>query len=155
MHLALFSNNPLCAVMCEQTLYGHYGEISALEVLQTARDAIHLGWKLLNHPLYGNYRPYQQPFRTILLERSKATSPAPLTSSQQVDMESLQFIEEALLVFLSTKGIEPKDAPRKLFEDCAELDFALMQLTLEGAGIEIVRGELSPHQHLTTPPIGG
>lgn len=154
--LALYSNNPLFAVICESTAQGQYKPVSALEILETARNAIHKGWQLLNHPLYGNYRPYQQPFRTILLKGprhpSQTNFEAPLPI---VNMESLHFIEEALHVFNSTKGVHPNDAPKKLFEDCAELDFALMQLTLEQAGIEIIRGNLPSHQPLTTTPFGG
>ena len=151
--LALYSNNPLFATMCEKTAKGEYKLVSALIILETARDAIHKGWKLLNHPLYGNYRPYQQPFRTILLEGPRHTSAD--FQAPPVNLESLNFIEEALLVFNSTKGIHPKDAPKKLFEDCAELDFALMQLTLEYSGVEIVRGTSLPQQPLTTPQLGG
>ena len=151
--LALYSNNPLFATMCERTAKGLYKPVSALAILETARDAIHKGWKLLNHPLYGNYRPYQQPFRTILLE-----GPRPSAAGSQADLvslESLHFIEEALHVFNSTQGVHPKDAPKKLFEDCAELDFALMQLTLEHAGMEIVRDTSPSRQPLTNPHLGG
>lgn len=151
MTLALFSNNPLCAIMCGQTESGQYTTGSALDILRIARDAIHKGWRLLNHPLYGNYRPYQQPFRTLLLEAPFSFSQSSSASvPAQIDVDSLQFIEEALLIFTQTRCIHPEDAPKKLYEDCAEIDFALIRHTLENAGIEIVRGELPFHQHFST-----
>lgn len=152
MLLALYSNNPLFTRICQQTEYGLFADVSALKILQNARDAIHRGWGLFNHPLYGNYRPYQQPFRTILLFNS--TCAASCESPAQVDLESLHLIEEALQVFSNNRVVSPSEVPRKMFEDCAEIDFALMQLTLEKAGVDVNRGQL-PQQHFTTPTSGG
>ena len=42
---------------------------AGIEIVTAGRDLIHLGWQLQNHPLYGNFRPHQQPFRTLLLKK--------------------------------------------------------------------------------------
>lgn len=39
----------------------------ARAVLICARDLVHKGWRLANHPLYGNFRPHQQPYRSLVL----------------------------------------------------------------------------------------
>ena len=39
----------------------------ARDALTAARDRMHQGWRLANHPLYGNFRPHQQPYRSLLL----------------------------------------------------------------------------------------
>ena len=39
----------------------------ARDALTMARDRVHQGWRLANHPLYGNFRPHQQPYRSLLL----------------------------------------------------------------------------------------
>ena len=144
MSIVLFSNNPL---MRELHLAGgecHYSEGSALLVLEGARDAIHDGWKLLHHPLYGNYRPYQQPYRTLLLER---TPPSLLAASAAAsthdgsfrivpDLMSIHLIEEAFEVFRSTRVITPGEAPASMLHDCSVLDFELMRLPLQQAGWE-------------------
>ena len=39
----------------------------ALSVLVMARDLIHKGWKLAANPFYGNLKPNQQPYRTLVL----------------------------------------------------------------------------------------
>ena len=103
-------------------------DADAKAVVTAARDCIHLGWKLLHHPLYGNYRPYQQPYRSMLLASPAAGSAGP-------DMASLHLIEEALLVYNSNKALAPAEAPASLLDACALLDYELMRLPLEQAGV--------------------
>ncbi|MDR1622046.1 MAG: GrdX family protein [Synergistaceae bacterium] len=97
---------------------------SSLNVLITVRDAVHLGSRLLTHPLYGNLRPHQQPFRSVLIE----TNPNAL-----VDLESLSMIEEAVLLY---RGFEnnlplPEDLPHAVREDYAYVDLELMRESVE------------------------
>ena len=44
---------------------GRFVEGSSLDVLVSVRSSVHLGGRLLTHPLCGNLRPYQQPFRSV------------------------------------------------------------------------------------------
>ena len=103
-------------------------DADARAVVTAARDCIHRGWKLLHHPLYGNYRPYQQPYRSLVL-----ASPADPNSGP--DMASLHLIEEALLVYNSTTALAPAKAPASLRDACALLDYELMRLPLEQSGM--------------------
>ena len=98
-------------------------------MVTAARDCIHAGWFLLHHPLYGNYRPYQQPYRSILVKAPASCAPA------CVDETSLHFIEEALLVYTSNTVLAPEEAPPSLSGACALLDCELMRLPLEQAGV--------------------
>lgn len=100
-------------------------DADALAVLTAARDAIHGGWKLTHHPLYGNYRPGQQPYRSLILERP----------AEQIDTLSLKLIEEALLVYTGCPALLPCMAPASLREACSLLDFELMRLPMQQAGI--------------------
>ncbi len=116
-------------------------DADARAVVTAARDCVHHGWKLLHQRLYGNYRPYQQPFRSLLL-----TSPASGTAGP--DMASLHLIEEALLVYNSNKALFPAEAPALLRDDCAFLDYELMRLPLEQSGV-VLEGHapsVSPEQ---------
>ena len=103
-------------------------DTDAKPVAAAARDCIHKGWKLLHHPLYGNYRPHQQPYRSLALE-----SPAPQNS--EPDLFSLNLIEEALLVYNNNKALAPAEAPASLLDACALLDYELMRLPLEQSGV--------------------
>lgn len=103
-------------------------DADARAVVTAARDCIHYGWRLVHHPLYGNYRPYQQPYRSLVL-----TSPA--SDSARPDEVSLRFIEEALLVYNGNKVLAPAEAPPSLLDACALLDYELMRLPLEQSGL--------------------
>ena len=111
---------------------------SALLVLLAARDLIHAGWRLLHHPLYGNYRPHQQPYRSVLLARRDAAADSPRGGDVQrtpTDSESLHLIEAALGFFSNSRILTPDMAATSLLKDCAALDFALMRLPLQQAGL--------------------
>ncbi len=118
---------------------------TAREVIEAARDRIHFGWRLVHHPLYGNFRPHQQPFRTIILEKtapegkharmSKSAGGGPEAHTvPATDVYSLKLIEEALGIYQSQKVLRPEDAPTRLFNDCSMLDFELMRVTLSQSG---------------------
>ena len=94
---------------------------TSLDVLKSARDSVHLGAKLVTHPLYGNLRPYQKPYRTILAVKGKG--------SPSCDFESLSLIERAIEVYQSCidRIIKPEDLPELLRDDYAFVDFELMK----------------------------
>lgn len=102
---------------------------AAMKVLLRGRDLIHQGWVLQNHPLYGNFRPYQQPFRTLLL-----AEPA---GKGDVDAYSLELIANAIEVYENCgwPHILPEQCSEALREDCATIDMALMKETLRQCGI--------------------
>lgn len=132
----------------------------ARDALTAARDRVHLGWRLANHPLYGNFRPHQQPYRSLLLlppmgdatavgagqaastgvgeDGSAFPSSAPQSRSggfAPVDIESLHFLEEALQLYQSPaskiRQSLPGDLPEAMRRDCALLDRELLKATLE------------------------
>ncbi|MBQ6088714.1 MAG: GrdX family protein, partial [Firmicutes bacterium] len=46
-----------------------YGEdLSQEEILKMARDRIHLGAKLVIHPMMGRIKPHETPFKSVFLE---------------------------------------------------------------------------------------
>ena len=115
---------------CE--LAGHvkalsFVEGSALGVLAAARDKIHLGWKLMADPLYGNFKPNQQPYRTLVLHRP---------DNGAVDMESLSLIESAI-TFYGASPVRrlPGELPPETDADFRYLDFVLMEDTFRACGL--------------------
>ncbi|MDR1377556.1 MAG: GrdX family protein [Synergistaceae bacterium] len=101
---------------------------SSLDVLIAARDAIHLGGRLLTHPLCGNLRPHQQPFRSVLIEEvQNGGVPGGL-----VDLDSLSLIEEAVLVYRDCpKRLPlPDEFPAETRQDYAFIDVELMRESL-------------------------
>jgi len=109
----------------------HLVEGSAFGVLVALRDRVHLGARLLTHPLCGNLRPYQQPFRSALLALSSEGEPPSVCPS------SLALVEEALAVYRSCEGrwALPGGIPAAVEEDYACVDAALMQESLMRYGL--------------------
>lgn len=109
----------------------HLVEGSAFDVLVALRDRIHFGARLLTHPLCGNLRPYQQPFRSALL------APPSEGGGPSVCPVSLDLVEEALAVYRSCEGrwAIPGRIPAAVEEDYACVDAALMQESLMRYGL--------------------
>ena len=127
----LVTNNPQLHAYC--TSVQHISGTS-WDVFLEARNRIHRGWKLLTHPLYGNFLPSQQPYRSVLVE-----SPENPEQRNPVDLDSFSFIEEALGVY---RSYEDRGNVRQLGShtseieaDYALLDLRLMQQSLEQYGL--------------------
>ena len=65
-------------------------------VLLTARDRIHLGAKLLAHPMTGRLLPNETPYRMAVLECLQASSGPAKGSGPSLDLPSLEIIEYCL-----------------------------------------------------------
>ncbi len=103
---------------------------SALDVLVAARDLAHKGWRLANHPLYGNFRPHQQPYRSLLL--LPPPTPDEARHEAQDACTPLGLLEEALTLYQSpVRKSRPEDVPERMRRDCALIDMELMKATLE------------------------
>jgi hypothetical protein len=63
-----------------------YHNVDYLEILKLVRDRIHLGHRLLTHPLAGSVKPYETPYRTILMSAEKGN----------LDEKALNIIEESI-----------------------------------------------------------
>ena len=103
---------------------------SALDVLIAARDLAHKGWTLANHPLYGNFRPHQQPYRSLVMLPPDADM-LPVQESEE-PVSALGFLEEALTLYQSpVRKSRPEDLPEHMRTDCALIDRELLRATLD------------------------
>ena len=124
-HAILVSNNPEYSCCSTGKADLRFIDGSALDVLIAGRDLAHQGWLLANHPLYGNFRPYQQPYRSLLLL-------PPHCATTHDAMANLAFLEEALQLYQGpVRKISPQDVPEHMRKDCALLDRELLRATLE------------------------
>ena len=64
------------------------------DVLLKARDYVHQGHKLLSHPQAGSIKPYETPYRTIIMS----------SEQNELDFKSLHYIERALERFTVLSG---------------------------------------------------
>jgi hypothetical protein len=85
----VLTNNPLARDWWEESESNHmhltWQEGDFLAVLNAARDLIHLGWRLVNHPLSSSVKPNQTPYKTLVLARGLG-----------LDYRSLNLIEGAI-----------------------------------------------------------
>ena len=56
------------------------------EILRLARDYIHLGAKLIMHPMMGRVKPHETPYKSVFLELCEG----------QTDMNSVIIIEDSI-----------------------------------------------------------
>lgn len=125
-YTCITNNNELSGCLYE----AQFMEAPALSVLKRGRDLIHLGWELEANPLYGNLKPNQQPYRTLVLKFEKGKS------GPQIDFYSLQLIESAISVYSESKILrEPGDMSEEIDLDYKFVDFALMEETLKNCGL--------------------
>ncbi|MGC9371803.1 MAG: GrdX family protein [Thermovirgaceae bacterium] len=101
-------------------------EGGAFDVFTCARSRILTGCRLLNHPLYGNFTPRQQPFRSLLLSCPKGEH------GKKTDNTSYQMIETALERYGSRihNLPGPEDYPESVRNDYAYLDRTLIEEVL-------------------------
>lgn len=85
--LFIVTNNPLSKRTFETKYKVIYIDGLAMEVLKNVRDNIHLGHKLLTHPLMSSVKPNETPYRTVCLSLNR----------ESLDIQSLEIIESAIM----------------------------------------------------------
>lgn len=120
MSVILISNNPLVKSDLNKSLeYAidiEYYDIDYLEVLKKVRDKIHIGHKLLTHPLSGSIKPNETPYKSIVISSTKSN----------LDNDSLSIIEGSI----STTVKFLNDMKTPLWSDEILKDFQIIDFTL-------------------------
>ena len=119
----LISNNPRIRTLPRCI----YVEGSILDVLVAARDKVHVGYKILSHPLSGNISPSMRIFMTIILAQSPC-------EGHFTDIESLNVIESTL-EFCKDQSLSSIKLDQKVLEDMQYLDEQLIMPVLCRYGI--------------------
>ena len=120
--LKLITNN---AGLHSSAVSSEYVDGSSLDVLIRVRGLVHSGSVILTHPLCGNLRPNQQPFRSVIID----------AESGAVDLDSLSVIESAVNIYQSAKLITPDELDDKTRADYAYIDSELMRESLGRYGL--------------------
>ena len=93
-------------------------EIDAESILLRVRDCVHLGARLLSHPLSGGVLPGVGPYKSLIISE--------IDGSAEIDLLSLNLIENAIRLLQKTPiGFEGYDD--KTLEDFMELDLDLLE----------------------------
>jgi len=81
----VITNNPLVNNKVEDAAY--YSDASLGDILIRVRDKVHLGHRLLTHPLSGSVKPGQTPYKSVVISALQG---------EGTDYMSLTLIEDAL-----------------------------------------------------------
>ena len=112
------TNNPMSKYNFEEKHSVEFIEGTVMEVFKKVRDYIHLGHKILTHPLMSSIKPNETPYRTVVISKEKDLS---------LDMDSLNIIENAIITtdkFLRDFNIP--DWSEKVKKDFQLIDYDLI-----------------------------
>jgi len=92
------------------------------DIFLTTRNKIHQNYKLITSALSSSLKPYQNPFKTILIQQSSSLCD-----------QSLKYIESALQRYDSFKNNKKNinDIDKNILHDFALIDFSLVQKALK------------------------
>ena len=129
----IITNNP----MVQEKLQGQtssaieFHDTDYLGVLKAVRDKIHLGYRLLTHPLSGSVKPGETPYKTIIITEEKGALHEYALSidekSFSIDEKSLSIIEESIQTCVKLTAKEKKRAlSEKILADFQLIDYNLI-----------------------------
>jgi len=133
--LEIITNNPSIADLNTSIKYTQRNHIE--DVLMLTRDKIHLGGKLISHPLAGSVKPHETPYRSIIV----------FNNHDELDMESLSTIEQAIERYQALCKANPKHLtltneeigvqfPEKQRTDFGFIDLQLIKSCLDSLGFK-------------------
>ena len=93
-----------------------YYNVDFISILTIVRDRIHLGHKLLTHPLSSSIKPNVSPYKTIHISYVKG----------DLDVDSLSLIEESIATYQKLS----KGYTKKKWSDEVLLDFQLIDYSI-------------------------
>ncbi|MGM0446280.1 MAG: GrdX family protein [Bacillota bacterium] len=91
-------------------------EITIEKIFEKTRDLIHKGYILISHPLAGSIKPYQNPYRSIVLKKG-----------DKLDYQSLKNYENSYYKYQQFKSNKKNN---KSFSDKIKDDYQTIDLTL-------------------------
>ena len=105
-------------------------DLSQSDILMMARDMIHLGARLIIHPMMGRIKPHETPYKSVFLEipEERETQDAGF----KTDANSVIIIEDSIAetgkLLADTMGLKYDDT---MLEDLSYLDYLLIKSGLE------------------------
>ena len=97
--LIIITNNPMSRDEFADRYDVMYVEGNTTQVYEKVRDMVHLGHRILTHPLMSSVKPNITPYRTVCISEEK---------EMRCDMDSLMLIEASMATlekFLAMKPI--------------------------------------------------
>lgn len=126
MEALIITNNPKVNIeLKNKEKIEFHPDADQEEILRIARDYIHLGAKLIMHPMMGRIKPHETPYKSVFLEKKEGPT----------DMESVIIIEDSIK---ETKKLIENTYKTK-YDDQLLPDLQYIDLLLLESGIEEYR----------------
>lgn len=113
----VITNNPLVKEKYNREVTVEYYNVGFLGLLEITRDKIHLGYKLLTHPLSSSVKPNETPYKTVIV-----------STGEKLDEDSLLIIENSIST--AKKLINNTGLPRwnkSILEDFQVVDLSVIE----------------------------
>ena len=119
MKTLIITNNPKVSIDFSNTENVELHEdLAQDEILKLARDHIHVGARLIMHPMMGRIKPHETPYKSVYLEKLQGP----------VHMDSIIIIEDSMAEtrkFINNTYQRKYDEP--LLEDLQFIDYLLIK----------------------------
>lgn len=126
MNTVIITNNPKVNIeYADKERVEYYPDDDQIQILLRARDAIHLGARLIMHPMPGRIKPHETPYKSVFLDKCYATT----------DFNSLIIIEDSIAE--TRKFMDSKFS--KKYDDSMLGDLQYIDLLLLQSGVEEYR----------------
>ena len=115
-NIILITNNPKIfkEVKSDNLNVIYLPDLDFMGILYKVRDYIHLNYKLLTHPIVSSIKPYETPYKSVVL-----------SNNEIFDMDSLEIIDNSIA--LSKNFL---DKPRRKLTETIDEDFKLIDYEL-------------------------
>ena len=117
-NVRIITNNPLVAQ--KYPGFSTLLDLGVAGIFKAARDDIHLGAVIINHPLSGSIKPNESPYKSLLLSLDRGA----------VDFKSLELIEGAVYV-LGKLSVRERVLPPQALEDFGVIDLDLLDSAIK------------------------
>lgn len=98
-----------------------------LDLFLRVRDYVHLGHRLLTHPLSGSLKPGRIPYKTVILTGVR----------EALDLDSLRYIENSVEAYYKTAPQSAVVWPGRLLDDYAAIDLSHVEAALESLQVTL------------------
>ena len=112
-NFCIITNNPAAAA--DYADITRFYEVDVAGIFQAVRDEVHLGAKLISHPLAGSLKPNENPYKSVMLSTRRGPH----------DPDSLRLIEDAIAVLRKLPD-KRRNYPAGALDDFIAIDSDLL-----------------------------
>jgi len=123
MKALIITNNPKVNIeLKDKENIEFHPDADQEEILKIARNYIHLGAKLIMHPMMGRIKPHETPYKSVFLEKICG----------ETDMDSVIIIEDSLAETRKLiRNTYQKKYDEQLLPDLQYIDLLLLKSGIE------------------------